>query len=193
MYNLDDLKKDICFKKKLRGQEFQFCSTWGLFSPEGIDEGTELLINHLDIKTNDVSLDLGCGYGVIGLTTAKLSPQGKAHLVDKDYVAIEYARKNALINNIDNTEIYLSNVFEKVSNIKFDNIMSNLPAKVSKELYWIMFLEAKNYLKPGGKLYVVTISGLKEFIKSNFNKIFGNYQKLGQSKTYTAAVAINNL
>jgi len=191
MYTLDELRKDICFEKTLRGQEFKFCSTWGLFSPERVDEGTELLINHLDIKPNDISLDLGCGYGAIGLTVAKLSPQGKVHLVDKDYVAVEYSKKNAQANKIENCEIYLSDAFEKVPDIQFDNIISNLPAKVSKELFWIIFLGSKKYLKPDGKFYVVTISGLKEFIKRNFNEIFGNYEKLGQSKTYTAAVAIN--
>lgn len=188
---LDKLKKDICFEKTLKGHELKFCSTWGLFSQEGIDEGTELLINHLDIKPNDISLDLGCGYGAIGLTVTKLSPQGKVHLIDKDYVAVEYAKKNALLNKIENCEIYLSNTFEKVPEIQFDNIISNLPAKVSKELFWIIFLESKKYLKPGGKLYVVTISGLKEFIKRNFIEIFGNYEKLGQNKTYTTAVASN--
>lgn len=187
---LEKLKKDICFKKYLRGYEFEFCTTWGLFSPEKIDEGTEFLINHLEIKPGDLSLDLGCGYGAIGLAAAKLSPQGKVHLVDKDYVAVEYSKKNARLNNINNCEIYLSNAFDCVPAVKFDNIISNLPAKVSKELFWIMFLEAKEHLKKGGKFYVVTISGLKEFIKRNFKEIFGNYEKLGQSKTYTTALAV---
>jgi 16S rRNA G1207 methylase RsmC len=188
---LDELKKDICFEKVLRGREYKFCSTWGLFSPEGIDEGTELLIKHLDIKPNDLSLDLGCGYGVIGLIVARLSPQGRVHLIDKDYVAVEYSKKNAQLNQINNCEIYLSNAFDRVPDIKFDNIVSNLPAKVSKELFWIIFQDSKRHLKPGGKFYVVTISGLKDFIKRNFKEIFGNFEKLGQSKTYTVALAIN--
>lgn len=188
---LDKLKKDIYFEKSLKGQEFKFYSTWGLFSPEGIDEGTELLINHLEIKPNDSSLDLGCGYGAIGLTVAKLAPQGKVHLIDKDFVAVEYSKKNAQANQIENCEIYLSNGFDQIPDIKFDTIISNLPAKVSKELFWIIFLEAQMHLKPGGMFYIVTISGLKEFIKRNFKEVFGNFEKLGQSKTYTTAVAVN--
>lgn len=63
---------------------------------------------------------------------------------------------------------------------------------VGKELLWIIFLDSKKHLKPGGKFYVVTISGLKEFIKRNFKEVFGNYEKLGQNKTHTVALAIND-
>lgn len=186
---LAQLKKDLYFEKTLKGQEMKFFSTWGLFSPEKIDEGSEFLINNLDVRENDLFLDLGCGYGAIGLTAAKLSSQGKAHLIDKDFVAIDYAKKNAKTNGLENCEIYLSNGFSQVPRIKFDVIASNLPAKVSKEFFWILFLEAKEHLKENGKFYVVTISGLKDFIKRNFQEIFGNYEKLGQSKSYTTAMA----
>jgi 16S rRNA G1207 methylase RsmC len=188
--NIKKIKQDILFSKELRGNTIHFKSTWGLFSPKDVDEGSELLINNVDINPNDITLDIGCGYGPIGLAIAKLSPLGKVHLIDKDYVAVEYARKNAELNSINNCEIYLSNVFSNVPDIQFDNIVSNLPAKVSKELFWIILEDSKKHLKPGGKLYVVTISGLKEFIKRNFKNIFGNYEKLVQNKTYTVALAV---
>jgi 16S rRNA (guanine1207-N2)-methyltransferase len=189
--DVSKLKEDIRFHKTLAGVDMGFASTWGLFSPEKIDEGTDLLIQNLEIDENDVSLDLGCGYGPIGLFMAKKSNGGKAHLIDKDFVAIDFAKKNAGINNVSNIQIYLSNGFSNIpANLQFDNIVSNLPAKVSNEFYWILFNDAKKYLRPGGKFYVVTISGLKEFIKRNFKEVFGNYKKLAQNKTYTVAVAV---
>lgn len=191
-FNINQLKKDIIIQKNLRGYDLIFHSTWGLFSPEHIDEGTELLIKNMEVKPSDVTLDLGCGYGAIGLTLAKLSPQGTVHLIDKDFVAIEYAKKNANLNKITNIETYLSNAFNQVPSIQFDTIMSNLPAKVSKELFWIIMEEAKQHLKPSGQLVVVTISGLKEFIKRNFKEVFGNYEKLAQGKTYTVARAVKS-
>ena len=188
--NTPNLKKDIRFEAKLRGLPLTFYSTWGLFSPEHIDEGTALLLNEIEVKRNNTSLDLGCGYGPIGLVLAKLSPGGTVHLIDKDFVAIDYAKKNAIANNAPNCKIYLSNGFSHVpKDLRFDLIASNLPAKSSKELYWILFNDARQHLKPGGKFYVVTISGLKEFIKRNFQETFGNYKKLKQGKTYTAAMA----
>lgn len=188
--SIQKLKRDILIEAKLRGFEFKFYSTWGLFSPEHIDEGSELLINNITVRPNDTTLDLGCGYGPIGLTIARLTPQGIVHLIDKDFVAVEYTQKNAKFNNIINCQVYLSNAFDNVANIRFDTIVSNLPAKVSKELFWIILEDAKTYLRPGGQLCVVTISGLKEFIKRNLKETFGNYKKLAQNKTYTAAIAI---
>lgn len=187
-----DLKKDIVFQKNLRGFNFTFHSTWGLFSSKGVDEGTELLINNVEVKPQGISLDLGCSYGAVGLVIAKLSPQGLVHLVDKDFVAVDYAKKNADINKISNCKIYLSNGFSNISDIKFDNIVSNIPAKTGKELYWIFMEDAKEHLKPGGRLYFVFISGLKEFFKRNLKEIFGNYTSIATSKTYIVGLAINS-
>lgn len=187
--DIHKLRQDIVFRKTIRSNDLSFHTTWGLFSPKDIDEGTEMLINKISIRQNDNSLDLGCGYGALGLAIAKLSPNGNVHLVDKDYIAIEYAKKNATANNLTNCEVYLSNGFSNVPRMKFDNIVSNLPAKVGKELFYIFLNDAKEHLVDGGKLYVVTISGLKDYIKRNFKEVFGNYEKLDQNKHYTVAIA----
>ncbi len=187
---MNDIRKDIEFLGELKGFNLKFYSTWGLFSPEHIDEGTEHLINELAVKETHTCLDLGCGYGAIGIVMAKLAPQGRVHMVDKDFVAVEYAKKNAEANGLTTCEVYLSNGFSNVpADIKFDVIASNLPAKPSKELYQILFEDAKKYLNPGGKFYVVVISGLKEFIKRSFKEIFGNCEKLKQGRTHCVFVA----
>jgi len=189
--NLDGLKKDIVFEADLRNDRFVFHSTWGLFSPTEIDEGTRLLLEHLEIRPEDNALDLGCGYGALGIVIAKSAPRGKTHLVDKDFVAAEYAQKNAAVNGIKNAETYLSNGFDQVpKGTKFDLIVSNLPAKVGRELLWIWLQDAKAHLSPGGRIYVVTISGLREFIKRNFQEVFGNYEKVKQGQVYTVAKAV---
>ena len=100
------LKKDIVFKETLRGVEFLFHSTWGLFSPRNVDEGSRLLIKHMQIEKDNDCLDLGCGYGPIGLMMAKMAPEGEVYLVDKDYVAIEFAAKNVKLNNLNNCKIF---------------------------------------------------------------------------------------
>ena len=140
--------------------------------------------------TGFTALDLGCGYGPIGLTIGKSSPLNSVHMVDKDFVAIEYAKKNAHSNGIKNCTTYLSNGFDQVPpHIQFDLIASNLPAKVSNEFYEIIFHDARARLKPGGRFYVVIISGLREYIKRSFMRVFGNYAKVKQGKTYTVAFA----
>ncbi len=188
-----ELKQDIIFDAVLRGQQLRLHSTWGLFSPRDIDDGTHLLIEHVEIRDGQKTLDLGCGYGAIGLTIAKAFPNGLVHMVDKDFVAIEYAKKNAAANGITNCEIYLSNAFSAVGDpatAGFDNVLANLPANVGRELLYIILSDASDHLKPGGQLVVVTISGLKEFIKRNFQEVFGNFAKLKQGRDYIVAQAV---
>lgn len=186
---VDVPSREVEFRTELRGLPLTFSATWGLFSPKAIDAGTQLLIEHLDIQENDTCLDLGCGYGAIGITLAKCAQTATVYMVDKDFVAVDYARKNVQQNRLQNCHVLLSNGFSHLPDIQFDLIASNLPANVGKELLQIFLTDAKQHLKPDGRLYVVTISGLRAFIKRNFLSIFGNYQKVKQRHTHTVAMA----
>ena len=186
---VDPVLREVEFRAELRGVSLAFSATWGLFSPKAIDAGTHLLIDHLNIQEGDVCLDLGCGYGAIGITLAKCVQTATIYMVDKDFVAVDYACKNVRQNQLRNCHILLSNGFSHLPDIQFDLIASNLPANVGKELLQVFLTDAKRYLKPNGRLYVVTISGLREFIKRNFLTIFGNYQKVKQRHTHTVAMA----
>ena len=126
---LCNLRQDIIFDETLRGETLSYHTTWGLFSPKGIDEGSRLLLDHMQVNEDDDTLDLGCGYGPLGLTLARLAPKGTSVLVDKDFVAVDYSRKNAEINGITNADIFLSNGFSQIGDRHFDLIVSNLPAK----------------------------------------------------------------
>jgi len=190
MKTADELEKDIVFDVTLRGRTMRFHSTWGLFSPRAIDDGSYLLLKHVDLREDDVSLDLGCGYGAIGLAVAAATPHGRVHLVDKDFVAIEFARKSALANGLTNCEVYLSSAFREVPDVAFDNIVSNLPANVGREMLYLILAGAHERLKPGGQLVVVTVSGLRPFIKRNFQEVFGNYRKLKQGRHHTVSLAV---
>ncbi|MFO7604098.1 MAG: methyltransferase [Gammaproteobacteria bacterium] len=185
------LRQDIVFATTLCGMPFTFHSTWGIFSPRGIDEGTALLLQHLEVRENDDCLDLGCGYGPLGLTLARLAPQGRTTLVDKDFVAVEYSNKNARLNHIHNATALLSNGFEQIREQRFDVIVSNIPAKVGNEMLSLFLYDARRQMKPGARLYIVTINGLRDYMKRNFKEVFGNYKKLKQGKNYTVAMAEN--
>jgi len=187
---LDKLRQDIVFEATLKGQPYCFHTTWGLFSPRDIDEGTRLLIDHLEIRPDDHALDLGCGYGPIGLVIGHEAPQGSCIMVDKDFVAVEYARLNAKFNAIHNVEARLSDGFRHLGNERFSLVVSNLPAKTTKEHYHLFFHDAFDRLETGGRLYVVVISGLREFIKRTFSEIFGNHTKVKQGRSYTVAMAV---
>ncbi len=188
---LEQLREDLVIDADLPGGSLRLNSTWGLFSPRGIDEGSTLLLEQLDVREDDVALDLGCGYGPIGLSIAKQASAGRVHLVDKDFVAVDYSRDNASRNGIDNAEVYLSNGFSAVPlDLPLSLVVSNLPAKVGNEFFQITFDDARRRMQPGARIVVVTINGLRSFIKRSFTEVFGNYQKLKQGKTYTVSMAV---
>jgi len=187
--DVERLRDDLVFTEVIRGHELTFHSRWGLFSPRGIDEGTRLLLDHIEVSDDADCLDIGCGYGPIGLTLARLAPRGQTTMVDRDFVAVDYARANAARNGIENAEALLSDGFEAITDRRFDLVVSNLPAKVGNEAYTILFHDAERALRPGGRIVVVTISGLRRFIERAFIEAFGSYEKLKQGRTHTVSTA----
>ncbi len=191
--SISQLRRDIEFDAELCGHDLHFHTTWGLFSPREIDDGTLLLLQHLDIKPEHDCLDLGCGYGSIGLAMARSANRGQTLLIDKDFVAVEYVEKNIRYNHINNAEVLLSNGFDHIPpNRQFDVIASNIPAKVGRELLTLILHDAYNRLNPGGCLYIVTINGLRQFMKRHMAETFNDYKKIKQGSHYTVARARKN-
>jgi 16S rRNA (guanine1207-N2)-methyltransferase len=186
--DIPKLKQNLKINSNLLGFDLEFQTKWGVFSPKAIDEGTLLLLKYLEIDENDKCLDLGCGYGPIGLSVAKTAKS--VEMVDKDFVAIELSNLNAQINKLPNAKAYLSDGFSNVESDKFTQIISNVPAKVGREQLSIMLYDAFDKMEAGGKITFVTINGLRDFIKTNFKSVFGNYKKLKQGAKYTISQAI---
>jgi 16S rRNA (guanine1207-N2)-methyltransferase len=191
---LDELKQDKEIKTYLMDESVHFKTTWGLFCPEEIDIGTRLLLKSLAevspaVFSKDI-LDIGCGYGPIGISIAKKYPSSNIEMIDKDFVAIEYTQKNIKENNITNAKVYLSNGFSHVTkDKKYSLIVSNLPAKVSKEFFWILFGEAFDHMDSGSQIIVVVIRQLEAMVKKNFNTLFNNSELLDRDKTYSVISA----
>ena len=183
------LRRDLEFETELPGGQYRFTTTWGLFSPRAVDDGSRLLLRHIEVPTDADCLDLGCGYGILGVVLARLAPAGHTTLVDEDFVAVDYARNNLVRNGLDNGEALLSNGFDAIRDRRFDLIVANLPAKVGKELLTIYLHDALTTLRPGGALWMVTVTGLRRFIERMSKEVFGDYDKVKQGPHYTVAVA----
>jgi 16S rRNA G1207 methylase RsmC len=195
MKSLEDynriIRQDMTLHTHHKDRELVFKTTWGLFSPKAIDAGSRMLLDFVEVEPSDDCLDLGCGYGILGLALASQAAAGQTLLVDKDFVAVEYSEKNRLLNHIDNAECRLSNGFDQIEDgRRFDVIVSNIPAKVGKEMLYIYLFDALEYLRPGGSFYIVTITGLRQFFKRGFQDVFGHYEKIKQGRTYTVARGI---
>lgn len=189
--DVEQLKRGLDFTADLRGRSLRFHTTWGLFSPRGLDDGTKLLLDYFQANETDHTFDLGCGYGPIGLAMALDAPRGKVTMVDRDFLAVDYANRNAALNGLSHATARLGHGFEGVDpDERFDNVVSNLPAKTGAEMLTILLHDAHRHLKPGGRICVVVVTGLRRFIERHLEARFGNYDKLKQSPGYTVAVAV---
>jgi 16S rRNA (guanine1207-N2)-methyltransferase len=181
------IREPLRIDTELQGEQLNFETTYGIFSPKEIDQGTKLLLRHLNVEADFDCLDLGCGYGPVGIWMAKKAIKGQVIMLDKDFVAIDYANRNVKLNQLDNATAMLSNGFSSLNNQKFDLIVSNIPAKVGNEMLYLFLYDAYHHLKPGGKFVVVTVNGLRHFCKRTFKEVFGNYKKIKQGQAYTVS------
>ncbi len=136
-----------------------------LFSSFDVDEGTDVFLRFLQPNAPRLILDLGCGYGPIGIILARLYPEAHVVMADKDMLAVRYARINLAHNAITNAQVVGSVGMESVPDEPYDLIVSNIPAKVGDAAIEQDFLlEPYARLRPGGDYWFVVVSGLNHLI-----------------------------
>lgn len=135
----------------------------GVFSKKGLDFGTRCLLENLSDIKGDV-LDIGCGYGPIGIYVAKRY-NAKVTMSDINQRAISLAKKNTYLNKVD-CEVIQSDMYENIIG-SYDHIITNPPIRIGKEKLFYLLKEAKQYLKPNGNLWLVVNKnqGAKSLVK----------------------------
>ncbi|MFD2760763.1 class I SAM-dependent methyltransferase [Lentibacillus juripiscarius] len=181
------------WKYQLRGKDYTFESDYGVFSRNEIDYGSKLLINRFEEPdaAGDV-LDLGCGYGPIGIAVA--DNFGNRHVVmsDVNERAVALARKNAELNRVDNTEVVLSDQFSNLVGRQFASILTNPPIRAGKRIVHQMLEDSRNALLPQGQLWAVIQK--KQGAPSALRKLedlFKSVEVAARSKGYYVLVAFN--
>ncbi|QDY84325.1 class I SAM-dependent methyltransferase [Paenibacillus polymyxa] len=139
----------------LRGRSYRFVSDSGVFSKQGIDYGSRVLIEAMQLPAQASVLDVGCGYGPIGLAAATLVPNGHVTMVDINERAVQLAIENAERNGIKNVTIKQSDLFDEVRHERFDVVLTNPPIRAGKETVHTIFELAYEHLNEGGALWVV--------------------------------------
>ncbi|MBN2392581.1 MAG: methyltransferase [Anaerolineae bacterium] len=157
---------DVYFKKTIdfyhNGHTLKFNVAQDLFSSNQIDVGTARLLRTLvDAPPFAKILDLGCGYGPLGLTLKALYPGSVVHAVDRDALALDYTRQNALLNGLTDVQVYASLGYDDVSARDFDLIISNIPGKAGETVIASMLRDAVHFLRPGGLVAVVVVAPLE--------------------------------
>jgi 16S rRNA (guanine1207-N2)-methyltransferase len=172
-------------RARLRGRTYTFTTDAGVFSKEGVDFGSRLLIETMELAPDAEALDVGCGYGPIGLAAANAAPEGHVVMIDINERAVELARRNAESNGIRNVTVLQSDLFEQVKGRRFDAVLTNPPIRAGKETVHRIFTEAYEALKPGGSLWVVIQK--KQGAPSAFAKletIYTDVQEVNRDKGY---------
>ena len=156
--NNDNLKSDIrTIYYQYQEYNFSFLSDNGVFSKNKIDFGSKLLVEsflkyHTNDKESDI-LDVGGGYGFIGITLAKVT-NSRVDIIDVNKRAVHLCERNIKLNEIDNCWTFLSNCYENIDK-KYDYIITNPPIRAGKEVVLKILSEAKNHLKTNGELWFV--------------------------------------
>jgi 16S rRNA (guanine1207-N2)-methyltransferase len=176
-----NLKK---IKAVLRGKSFELYTGSGVFSGKTVDKGTEIMVNHVIVNTEDKVLDLGCGYGVVGIALKKTFPKIELFMADINKRAIHLTKKNAKLNKIE-AEIKQGNLYEPFDSEKFDTIISNPPQTAGKDVCIEIIEKAPKHLKKGGRLQIVARhnKGGKQ-LSEIMQEVFGNLDILARKSGY---------
>ncbi|MEM4248478.1 MAG: methyltransferase [Candidatus Nanoarchaeia archaeon] len=173
---------EYAIKAKICGFDFTFKSASGIFSAREVDRASKLLIEKANLPKSGKILDLGCGYGLIGIVAAKLCPRCTVVLTDINKRAVKAAIDSLKLNRIRNAEVRQGNVYEPVSNEKFDVILLNPPMAAGRKLVMKMISEAPKHLNNGGSLQIVARKNKGgEFLFKEMDKIFGKTEVLAKS------------
>lgn len=179
----------------LRGQQLELELRDGVFARGGLDEGSALLCEVLDLDAAETVLDLGCGGGLVGMLAARLAPQAQVTLVDSNTAAVELARANIARNAITNAEVLVSDATAAVSDRRFTVIATNPPfhqGRVQTTDIALRFISAaQQALAPGGRFYLVCNRFLP--YERSLRTAFSDVREVGGNGRYRVLLAEQNL
>ena len=142
------------FETQYRGHTLLFETDSGVFSRFALDKGTETLLNALPAEVRGTVLDMGCGYGALGVSLAKACPHATLTMADINERAVKLASDNARRNGVT-AETLQSDGYAGLAGRRFDLIVSNPPIRAGKRVIYRMFADGANALNEGGAMVLV--------------------------------------
>ena len=174
-------RKLIAFR--VNNTDLKFYTDFGVFSKDNLDRGTEVLLKYLEVNPETKTvLDLGCGYGTVGVYIQK-TYNLEVDMVDINKRAIELSKVNVELNNV-NANVFQSDGLNEVTK-KYDLIITNPPIRAGKELIYRFFTDSYNHLTDNGELYIVI--NKKHGAESAFkklNSIYNDVQLVNRKKGF---------
>ncbi len=173
--------------RDLPGSPYSVETRAGVFSRDGLDDGTRFLIDCMEVRPTDHILDWGCGWGALGMVAARLSAKGNATLVDSNIRAVSCAEENLRRNRICNAVVHVGDarVFDRRE--KFDLIVSNPPFHDGNAAAHPLIEGAFRALRPGGRLMLVVMR--PESYLRHIRRVFGQGEIMAQKDGYVVLEA----
>ncbi len=169
----------------IRGTYLVFEVPKGLFSSDKVDMGTQLLAEYMEIPNEGKVLDVGCGYGVLGILMAKLNPKLDVYMVDVNPKAVEACKRNAELNGVE-VKVFQGNLYEPLDQMGikgFTTIVSNPPLAAGRKVIEDLIVGARDRLAEGGSLQIVMAAG-GSWAEKLMKDVFGNVERK-RKKGYT--------
>jgi len=179
----------------LRGRKYTFCTRAGIFSRKEMDDGTRLLIESMEIQPMNSVIDVGCGYGPIGIAAAHMASVGRVVMVDTNARAVECASRNIVAHHLHHArkngkprvEAIVSDRFDAVRGERFDRVVSNPPFHSGVDVLYPLVDEAYAHLRFHGRMYLVLMRYVG--IRRHIEKVFGNCTVVADEGKHTVLTA----
>jgi len=174
------------FQVEVLKQKYKFITDNGVFSKGEYDTASKLLVE--TVSTLEIAgdvLDVGCGYGALGVVLATKNPEAQVHMIDVNLRALDLAKRNAQLNNVENVQVYESDLYQAVEKKDFDLVISNPPIRAGKKVVHDVLTGANDVLKQDGALVIVigkqhgAASAQKKMME-----VFGNVERIARDKGF---------
>jgi 16S rRNA G1207 methylase RsmC len=174
----------------LRGKSFEFLTSSGVFSKKRVDLGTRLLVESMVLPDDGYVLDVGCGYGAVGIVAASLNPKLRVVMVDVNERAVWLTRQNMEANKVYNAVVKRGYLYEPAKGLKFNCILSNPPVSAGIKTVKAIVSEAPEHMKQKATLQMVLKSKIcGERIRNIFKDAFGNFAVHARKSGYRVLIA----
>ena len=174
----------------LRGSYFEFLTASSVFSKKHVDLGTRLLIETMTLPETGAVLDVGCGYGAVGIAAAASNPQLHVVMTDVNVRSVRLARQNAERNKVNNTEVRCGYLYEPVKDLTFNSVLSNPPISAGMETVKALIIKAPQIMADKATFQLVIRSKIgAKTLPSVFKETFGNCTVLARKSGYRVLIA----
>ena len=177
----------------IRGSSFRFITYSGVFSPRDLDYATLLLADNMHLPEDGLILDMGSGYGPLGIVAARIRPRAKVIMADVNRRALSAARENIKLNNTLNASVVESDFFANLTGLKgsIDAIITNPPIAIGLKSIFSFIEDSIDFLRPGGSLQLVARHNKGgSRLESHMKGVCGNVAQLAKSGGFRVYMSV---